>query len=75
MFETLEIILPTLVAILALVLYSPKTRWLCFTAVALSVVCELLTPTMNVTAAFACIVCLLGLFLSEAVDRRESWGM
>jgi|GEM_PF-1791379 len=62
---SLDVVVPTFMSILALVLFTPKTKWLAFSTILLSIVAELIPTTINVAALIACISCLGGaLFLN-----------
>jgi len=61
----LELIAPTFIAILSLVMFTPKTRWLCYTAVVLAITAELIPVTVNMTALLACVACLVALLFAE----------
>jgi hypothetical protein len=58
--SSLEIVIPTFMAVLALVLFTEKTKWLSFATILLAIVAEMLLPHINIAALIACISCLAG---------------
>lgn len=62
-----EVIAPTFFAIMSVVLFTAKTRWLCYTVVSLAILSELIPATVNMTALLACVSCLAALLFSEYV--------
>ena len=63
--EAIELFLPTFVAIATLTMFTPKTRWMCYTAIVLCIFAEMIPLTVNTTALFACTSALFALFLLE----------
>lgn len=61
----LEAVAPTFIAIMSVVMFSQKTRWLCYIAVVLAIFAELIPLSLNVTALLACISCLFALLFAE----------
>jgi hypothetical protein len=67
----LEAIAPTVIAILSLVMFTAKTRWYCYAAVILAIGAELIPLTINMTALFACVACLVALLFSEYLQSHH----
>jgi hypothetical protein len=65
----LEAIAPTFIAIMSVVMYTKKTRWLCYIAVVLAIGAELVPLTVNMTALLACVSCLVALLFAELVKN------
>jgi hypothetical protein len=65
----LEAIAPTFIAIMSLVMYTKKTRWLCYIAVVLAISAELIPLAINMTALLACVSCLVALLFAEVVQH------
>lgn len=64
-------ILPTVVAILSLTLFTPATRWMCYTAILLSIIAELIPMVINTTALIACSACLASMLILEILRGKE----
>ncbi len=61
----LEAIVPTFLAIMSLVLFTPKTRWFSYSIILLAIGTELIPLTVNITALMACAFCFVGLLVRE----------
>ncbi len=72
MLGEIEAILPTIVAILGLTLFTPGTRWMCYTAVLLSIIAELIPMVINSTALIACSACLVAMFILELLRSKDA---
>src|SRR5690349_10989871 len=76
MFDLIITYLPTILAIAAMALFSPKTRWLCYAIVALAIISESLITPINLTALIACISVFVGLIIEDVLHRYHqlSWN-
>lgn len=53
MLEQLLIVLPTVLAIISLMMFNRSTRWFCYTLVSLSLISELIPAQVNLVAVAA----------------------
>lgn len=53
-------VIPTFMSILALVLFIDKTKYLSYTTIILSMMAEIIAPSINMAALVACTSCLGG---------------
>lgn len=67
----IETILPTCIAILGLALFTKQTRKLCYAAVSLSVLAELIPLELNSIALFACSACLASMIIVDILDSAH----
>ncbi len=67
----LETIVPTFLAVMSLVLFTPKTRWFSYAITLLAVGAELIPLTVNMTALLACASCFLGLLIREYMQTHN----
>jgi len=67
----LETIIPTFLAIMSVVMFKPKTRWLSYSIVILAIIAELIPFTVNVTALLATITCFFGLLFAEYLNSHH----
>jgi hypothetical protein len=63
--EHLEIVVPTLMSILAVVFFTEKTRWLCYGIVSTAIAAEVIMTPFNLVALCACVACFAGLLFFE----------
>lgn len=61
----LELIIPTVAAIMSLAFFTPKTRWLSYTTVVLAIAAELMPAAINITALLACVSCFAAMLFLE----------
>ena len=64
LFE-LEAVVPIFLAVMSLVLFTPKTRWFSYAIILLAIGAELIPNTINMTALLGCTSCFFGLLLRE----------
>lgn len=64
---SIEIVIPTVMSILALALFTQRTRWLAYATVVLSITSELMSTEINPTALAVCISCFVGLILLDSL--------
>lgn len=65
MFMFIESILPMCIAILSLALFTKQTKKLCYAAVSLSVLAELIPLEINTATLFACTACLASMIIID----------
>jgi hypothetical protein len=65
LFVELEAIIPTFLAVMSVVLFTPKTRWFSYAIVLLAIGAELIPLAVNMTALLACVSCFFGLLVKE----------
>ncbi len=63
--EYIEVVIPMLMSILALVFFTPKTRRLSYGIVTTAIAAEVLTPSINTVAFVACLACFAGLLFFD----------
>jgi hypothetical protein len=73
MLTGLESYLPTLLAIFTLVLFTPKTRWLCYFAICLAIGSEFIPSTVNVAGLMTCITCLVALIIGDILRSKTHY--
>jgi len=71
MLHGLETYIPTVMAIMALVLFTRSTRWLCYATVILAGISEFMLKPLNETAIVVCAACLGALLLAEWLRARQ----
>lgn len=59
-------------SIMSVVMFRPKTRWLSYAVIALAIIAELISLTINVTAVLATISCFIGLVIAEYLQGHQS---
>jgi len=69
MLEHITIVLPTILAILSLIMFNRNTRWFCYVLVSLSVVAELIPAQYNTTALAATVTALIALVIMDIVKH------
>jgi len=72
MLDMIQVLLPTFVAIISLTMFTKRTRYLCYTAVTLSIVAELVPTTIDSTALIACVFSLCALLFMEVL---RAWNI
>lgn len=72
LLTNLETIAPTFFAIMAVVMFTRRTRWLCYATVILAIGAELIPVPINITAFSACCACLVALLFSEIL---RTWNI
>lgn len=72
MLDTILMVVPTILAILSLVMFNEKTRWFCYTLVVLSVASELVPIQVNAIALAATCSALAALIVMDVVHRMKA---
>lgn len=72
LLTNLETIIPTFMAVMALVMFKPKTRRLCYLTIVLAITSELIPITINTTALLATISCFIGLLVAEYLHTHNT---
>ena len=67
MLIAIEQILPTFLAVLSLGLFTAKTRWFCYIAIALAISSELIPHERNFVGLATCITAFLALCIADLV--------
>jgi len=71
MLVAIEAVLPTFIAIIALVTFTPKTRWLSYTVVVLAMLSELIPLQIHMTGLLATSSVFIGLLILELLRARN----
>ena len=70
-FNHLQATIPMFVSIMSVVMFKPKARWLSYAVIALAIIAELISLTINVTAVLATISCFIGLLVTEYLQKHK----
>lgn len=71
MYNLIVMILPTVLAVLCLAVFSEKTRWFCYSLVVLSMVSELVPQAINPVALAATCSVFVTLLVFDALHRMK----